>query len=396
VSPERTPDIALIAPYPRLGVRHGGSSGVASYTANLAHALAAEGAVVTVIAPREPGEPSTGMDGDVRVQRAFRTGPSALPTALAAARRTGAGVIHLQFELFLYGGAAALPGMIAGLWRGRAAVAPKQVVTMHQVVDPAGVDADFTALHRLRVSPGVARLGIDRVQRGVASLSDAVIVHEPAFAAVLPSAVTVPHGIEIAPEAGTDPVTDPDLARAELGVDDRFLALCFGFLAPYKGLELAGDAARLAGDDVQLVIAGGEHPRLESRQGYASGLRRDYGDVARFTGYVADSDVHRWFDVADVVLLTYPAPHASSGALALAIAHRKPVLASPALARTCGLPDEVVTGSSADLGSRLRRLAHQREELPALARATETLGSERSWDLIARRHLQIYGTEAAA
>ena len=37
------PDVALIAPYPPRDERHGGHSGVASYTANLAHALARSG-----------------------------------------------------------------------------------------------------------------------------------------------------------------------------------------------------------------------------------------------------------------------------------------------------------------------------------------------------------------
>ena len=46
------PDVALIAPYPPAGERHGGHSGVASYTANLAHGLAAAGLDVEVVAPR--------------------------------------------------------------------------------------------------------------------------------------------------------------------------------------------------------------------------------------------------------------------------------------------------------------------------------------------------------
>ena len=36
------PDVALVSPYPTRGERHGGASGVASYTANLAHALSDE------------------------------------------------------------------------------------------------------------------------------------------------------------------------------------------------------------------------------------------------------------------------------------------------------------------------------------------------------------------
>jgi glycosyltransferase involved in cell wall biosynthesis len=311
-----------------------------------------------------------------------------LPTALATARDTRAPVIHLQFELFLYGGVA-LPGLVAGLRIGRRKV-QRHVVTMHQVVDPARVDTDFTALHRLPVRPAAARTGIGTLQRAISALSDVVIVHEPAFAAVMPGALTVPHGVERVGSA------DQEQARVALGLDGRFLALCFGFLAPYKGLELAGEAARLAGGDIHLVIAGGEHPRLESRHGYGADLRQAYGDVATYPGFVPDADVHRWFQAADVVLLPYPAPHASSGALALALGHGKPVLTSRPLANTCGLPTDVIADDVESLAKQLRRLANDPAALTQLAATTASLGSDRSWSEIARRHLEIYRAGIAA
>ena len=46
------PDVALISPFPAVGERHGGWTGVASYTANLASALDDAGARVTVLASR--------------------------------------------------------------------------------------------------------------------------------------------------------------------------------------------------------------------------------------------------------------------------------------------------------------------------------------------------------
>ena len=53
------PDVALISPFPTLGERHGGWTGVASYSANLAAALDDAGARVTVLASREDGLPDT-------------------------------------------------------------------------------------------------------------------------------------------------------------------------------------------------------------------------------------------------------------------------------------------------------------------------------------------------
>lgn len=137
------PDVVFVAPYPRVGVRHGGMSGVASYTVNLAHALNDAGARVAIVAPTEDGEPAESDDDGITVRRLFPRGPRALPIALGAARAAGAPVVHLQHELFLYGGPSALPGLIASLRRPRPCRS-RTVVTMHQVVDPAAVDASFT------------------------------------------------------------------------------------------------------------------------------------------------------------------------------------------------------------------------------------------------------------
>jgi glycosyltransferase involved in cell wall biosynthesis len=379
-----TPDVALISPFPSLGERHGGWTGVASYSANLAGALSDAGARVTVLAGEEPGEPAVAHEGNLEVQRVWRRGAGALPSAAAAALATGAPAVHLQHELFLYGGPAAVPGVVPALaaLRGKRAV-----VTMHHVVDPRAVDAEFTATHRVRAPAPLARAGVAAVQRTIAALAGTVVVHEPSFAAVVKGAEVVPHGIEL-PER-----IDGASARAALGVDeDRLSVLCFGFLAPYKGLEAALGAARLAGDGVELVIAGGEHPRLAG-DGYACSLREAAPPNTRFTGFVPDEDVARWFAAADVALLPYPQPFASSGPLALALAHGTPVLLSEQLARTVDAPDVLaVPTDPAAIAGRLELLALDPGEHERLRAGASILAAGRTWPEVARRHLDLYGS----
>jgi glycosyltransferase involved in cell wall biosynthesis len=259
-------------------------------------------------------------------------------------------------------------------------------VTMHHVVDPRAVDAAFTATHHVRAPAPLARAGVSAVQRTIAALADTVVVHEPSFATVVPGAEVVPHGIEVPAATG-----DRAGARAALGVrPDRLCVLCFGFLAPYKGLEAAIGAARLAGDRVDLVIAGGAHPRVA---GYGDTLRESAPPNVRFTGYVPDGDVARWFAAADVALLPYPQPFASSGPLALALAHRTPVLLSEALARTAGAPGELaVSTDPAAIAARLDTLARAAGERGRLHAAASTLAAGRSWPEVARRHLDLYGS----
>jgi glycosyltransferase involved in cell wall biosynthesis len=385
------PDVALVAPYPRLGNRHEGASGVASYTANLAHALTDAGAAVTVLAPAEAGEPEDGNDGGVHVRRAYGRGVRAVWDAAAAACDAGAPVVHLQHELFLYGGPASVPALPPALARLRRGPA-RTVVTMHQVVDPAGVDEAFVKQHRVKAPAAVARAGLSAVQETLRRLADAVVVHEPSFAEVVADAHVIPHGLETVEGR---PRTE---ARARLGLEqDAFVALAFGFLAPYKGLEPALEAARRLGDEVQLVVAGGAHPRLaESGDRYADELQAAYGGDARFTGYVPDEQVHDWFAAADVALLLYPKPFSSSGALALALAHGTPVLMSEALAASIDVPDDcalhcTVPTEPEAVAARLGSLRRDRDLLERLAGCARRLGRDRGWPQVAQRHLEIYG-----
>lgn len=384
------PDVALVGAYPPPGQLHAGHSGVASYTANLAHALRDQGASVAVVAPDDGHGSGYGLDRGIHVLRPFRRGPAALSVATAAAETTGAPVVHVQHEMFLYGGVTSIPGVVPALRRRRRHVHRRRrrpiVVTMHQVVDPTTVDGEFIQLHRVRAPARLARLGLATVQRIVREQADAVIVHEPAFMDHIPNARVVPHGVELA-------MTPPerDTARAALGLGDRLVVLCFGFLAPYKGLETALAAAQVAGRSVELVVAGGEHPRM-SGDGYAASLRDRWGHVARFTGRVPDDEVALWFSAADVALYPYPRPFSSSGALALALAYRTPVLLSPELARCTGAPSVLTAPRDASgLAMRLRDLAEKPGTRSILRSAAASLGQERSWPRVAAHHLELYG-----
>ncbi len=382
------PDVALVSPYPQLGTRHGGSSGVASYTANLAHALAEHGLRAAVVAPVEPGQPAESDDGPVRVLRAFECGSlGSVPRALAAANATGAPVVHLQHELFLYGGPAAAAGLLTAMAaRGQAA----KVVTMHQVVDPAVVTADYTRLHRVAVPPGVARAGFAALQHALPRLADATVVHERPFTRLVPGARVVPHGVEPA-----QPVTPERraAARRALGLaDDRLVALCFGFLAPYKGLEVALDAAVLAGPEVRLVVAGG------STRGWPRRAMTTPSSCAAATTVTRGSPdscptstVAAWFQAADVALFPYPEPHASSGAFALALAHGTPALLSPRLAEACGAGRASTCAlDPADVADRLRALVGDQALRRRMRDESAALAADRSWPAVARAHAEIY------
>jgi len=392
------PDVTLISPYPPAGRRHAGRSGVASYAGNLAHALDERGLRVTVVAPTEPDLPeAVERDGRVTVERRFQRGPRAVPAAARLALATGAPVVHVQHELFLYGGATAMPGLLPGLGMLRAA-GRGPVVTMHHALDPAAIDADFARMHQVRAPRAAVRLGLSGVQRTIGRLSRRVIVHEPAFAKLVRSATVVPHGVEgVVPAAGSASSPDGDGA-GESEEDQRLTLLCFGFLAPYKGLELALEAAALAAEDVRLVIVGGEHPRFaEAGEPYGARLRDRWPGTAEFAGYVPDDELPQWFALSDLALFLYQRPFATSGAMALAVAHGLPALLSPTLAELVGAPPGLVAPEEAPaLAERLRALAADRAALGPLRERSAALFRDRDWPTVADRHAEIYREVARA
>ncbi len=381
----------MISPYPGRG-GGGLASGVAPYTASLVEALADEGLSVHVVAPVAAGEPTVEQRGRVVVERGYRPGPLALPQAALAAARTGAKVVHLQHETFLFGGTSSIPGLLPALGILRSG-GRRSVVTLHQVVDPGEVDQAFTRLHRVHVPPAAARWGLRGQQGSIRLLSTATVVHAARFAELVPGSFVVPIGLT---RRRPEPAAE---ARQALELpNDALVALCFGFVAPYKGLEVALEAARVAGPAVHLVVAGGPHPRLAGNgDGYAADLEARYQEVARFTGFVPAGDVRRWFSAADVVLLPYPRPFAGSAAFAEALAYGAPVLCSPALAACLGLPREVVAPvDPSGLADRLVCLAEDRTALAELGAIVEGLAVGSSWRDVARRHLAIYAGRADA
>ena len=104
-----------------------------------------------------------------------------------------------------------------------------------------------------------------------------------------------------------------------------------------------------------------------------------------------DEELPAWFGAADLALFLYQRPFATSGALALALAHETPVLLSPALAGVVGAPRRLVASTGAEgLARRLEQLAAGRDELAELRAAGRALTRDRSWDAVARRHAAIY------
>ena len=121
-------------------------------------------------------------------------------------------------------------------------------------------------------------------------------------------------------------------ARRTLGLHGN-VALFFGHVRPFKGLDVALRAWRLLKTDVTLVVAGEAWWKSEDEyRALAEGLTNVRFDFR----YIPDSEIATYFAAADVVLAPYRI-EAQSGVALTAFHFARPVIASDA----GGLPEIV-------------------------------------------------------
>jgi glycosyltransferase involved in cell wall biosynthesis len=139
----------------------------------------------------------------------------------------------------------------------------------------------------------------------------------------------------------------PDRAKQQLGLTSRQkVALFFGNIAPYKGLEYLVEAMALlarTGPDYRLIIAGRpkncpSYWEAVQRRISCAGLRPN---VIQRIEYVRDGDTEIYFKAADVLVLPYTQIF-QSGVLSLGYNFGLPVIAS----NVGSLREDVVEGKT--------------------------------------------------
>lgn len=248
----------------------------------------------------------------------------------------------------------------------------------------------------------------DRIYGRIHGLGQLIVAHsafdrarlEREFAVPAARVAVIPHGEYGFFARDVEPV-DRGLARRSLARQGRGIgadepvALFFGFIREYKGLDILLDAWPEVVErrpDAKLVIAG-DPVRLDPARRDALARRAErLGAFHRFE-YVPFADVGRYFAAADVLVMPYR--HISqSGVLYLALSLGVPVVAT----RVGGLPEMLENGESAllvppespdALAAALARLLGDESLRRKLAEGGRAIAANHAWPAIAER------TEAA-
>ncbi len=257
-------------------------------------------------------------------------------------------------------------GLINALCKGRS---PRVVMLCHNIAQPDG-EAGFTALTR-------------RVLRR----ADALVTFHPADAGWvrrhLPRAALLTSPLPALTHTFA-PSPDRAQARRELGVAAHHtLFLMFGFVRPYKGVDVLLEAfAQLDDARARLMIAG--EVWRQSRRTLAR--RRSDARIMVHDWYIPNGDVGRYFEACDCVVLPYVRPVAS-GVAQLSKRHGKPMIASALLDKAMFDPAvdaRVPPGDALRLAAAMLHMCRRDHEIslsPDRMRAMPVL----SWtDVIAR------------
>jgi glycosyltransferase involved in cell wall biosynthesis len=238
------------------------------------------------------------------------------------------------------------------------------------------------------VMPREPRPGQVAAQRRLYKRFDAVVAHSEHSRRRLVGELGVDPGrVEIIPHGAFTHLTaldgDSPPPRAEGPV-----ALCFGLLRPYKGLDVLLEAWRGVERPAELWIAG--MPRMDMEP-----LRAAAGANVRIDArFIPDAEMAACFRRADLVVLPYLEAE-QSGVLFTALAFGKPLLLSdvggfPEIAAT-GAARTVPAGDPDALRAALGELLHDPVTLAGMARrAREAAAGPYSWEAVAAAHVGLY------
>ena len=398
--------IALVEP--------AGKGGLIHYAWQLADALAAEGASVTLITDRECELASLDRRFELRnVLRLWDPKPAndGSPTLLRRSRRVlRAGIYYTAWGKILREVRRIRPDVVQ-LGDIRFATDLVPILLLRKLapvfgdichnVEPFSGGEGSTGTFGFS---GAGRRAYDRIYRSF----DAIFVHYEtnvrAFAATFPASAGRVHRIVHGNEEIFRRLADPRVTRADVrervGAQERApFCLFFGTLSRYKGLDLLLEAFRdVASEipDARLVLAGYPFSDFDVN-GYLDAAARAglEGRVVIVPEYIASSEVAAWIDAADVVVFPYRSIF-QSGAL-----HVAATMGTPIVATGVGANAELVRhgetglltepGDAAEFGSAMVRLLRDPEFARRLGAAAARDALDRlSWRGVAGTMMKVY------
>lgn len=206
----------------------------------------------------------------------------------------------------------------------------------------------------------------------------------------------IPHGpIGIYANSASE-ATDVIAFRKKLEINEkRRIILIFGAIRDYKGIDIAIKSLKKLHDDgldYHLIIAGKAWISIDPYKKLASDMKID-DRVTFHTDFIPASDVNKYFDSADMVILPYKHFDAQSGVASVVGSFGKPMIVSD----TGGLSDwvsdkkwAVPPGNYEELADAIKKSMSDQDILSEMASGSKRLAEKFSWRSIAKKNQELY------
>jgi glycosyltransferase involved in cell wall biosynthesis len=312
-------------------------------------------------------------------------------------------VVHVQHEFNMFGRAITALMFPVLLFLLRLS-GNKTVVTMHAVVTPSQVDAEFARKFAFPKSLWpFLRLVIATIYLSTLLLSFRTIVHagvlkhqlERSYPANAKRIWHIPHGVEDRPTQ----VVSGKWTELLMG---KKVILFFGYLGERKGVEYLLHAFReisIRHPNWMLVVAGGLLPYSGPYVTKLTKLISELGLKSRTifltTTPFPPNELHELFEMAEFVVLPYTMSISASAPLSFAMGHGKPVVATDLGA----LAEEIEDGNvgllckpedAQDLFRAMNTLIDDPIKRRTFALNMKQKGMSRNWSTVAQKTYELY------
>jgi glycosyltransferase involved in cell wall biosynthesis len=395
--------LLLISPYPP------SRTGPAEYASVFASQCAARGFQIRVLTEQVPGAPAPpAAPSGVTIDPIWTPDQRGMRRLYRAAREDSTDVVHVNYSFTMYGGG--FTGLLALFQFARLSRRRPLVVTLFDVLPKRELTTETLALYHVRAPPRVARFAVGAILKFLARVSDRLVVQSQSTQRILEQDYGIsPRKVAITELPGYPSAAKAPESRAAVApAPAAKVILYYGFLAPYKGIELLLAAfARVRASDphrpVRLIVAGANHPRLKFD--YAAQLRSEAQRLGlgpedvEFPGYVDVPTSNRLFVRSSLVVLPYLKTTGASGTLASAMGYERPVVVSdlaPLIAQLNGYANSRVVppGDEDALAECLRSVAEGR--FVPRPPAAQVPGAVRHWAELVDRTADVYASAIAA
>lgn len=329
----------VITSYPSRGNNIADRTAVAWHSKRLLRELAKQGKRIVVLAEKTGNtsiDSSVIRDGkNIIVLRVWKKGSitALFHIAKAALRFDQVHQMLFQFEFNVFGGLSPVIG-IPVLLSFLRLLGKSITFEFHQVVnDVSRISHHINIKNSLLLR--ILSMGLHAFYTAVGFLSQNILVFESQLLHELSTSIPASK-ITVVPLAvvSSRPLTKNN-ARKALNIAKRdFVIMSFGFVNWYKGSDwIVKTVDRQKNTNIKLLLAGGASATLKDKAYYKKYYsqtiqRAENSTNIVHTDFIPEKLINRYFAASDVVVFPYRVLMSSSGPLAHALSHQKPVLFS--------------------------------------------------------------------